>query len=163
MLKINPLINKNQYTNCQVIDKNYDVDHIKSFKKLKKKLTEVFSKPEIDLIVIDGISDLRRMAADLWSVENADNGKPKAIYGARAWGEVNTKVKKILYRLFNYARVKRKKVIITSWLAADYDAEGNNLGTKSLDVKEFITSRVDETIMVRRKGTKFAIKRENQP
>ena len=159
ILKYHPLITKEQYSNCLILDKNYDVDNVKSFKKIFATVTKLINNPKIELIVIDGISDLRKYAADKYCQENDKS----AVFGPGPWGEVNNEVKKVLYRLFNYARVMGKTVILTAWIVNDYDEKNMKTGKTSFDVKPFISSRVDETISVKRVGMKFFIKRNKSP
>jgi hypothetical protein len=159
ILKTHPLITKEQYSNCQELDKNYDVDNIKTFKKIFATVTKLINNPDIELIVIDGISDLRRYAADKYCVEN----KAEAVYGPGPWGVVNNEVKKVLYRLFNYARVKEKMVVCTAWITDEYDENNKKTGKTSFDVKEFISSRADETIALKRTGTRFFIRSGKSP
>ena len=64
ILKHHPLITSTQYSNCQILDKKYDVDNVKTFKKIFATVTKLIANPKIELIVIDGISDLRKYAAD---------------------------------------------------------------------------------------------------
>lgn len=154
-----PLITKKQYSNCLVLDKNFDVDPLKSFAKITKIITKLINTPSVELIVIDGISDLRRYAADKYLAET----KAEAVYGANAWGIVNNSVKKILYRLFNFARAKKKTVICTSWLTPEFDKMDKRTGKMLFDVKPFISSRVDETIALKRSGVNFYIRRGKSP
>lgn len=159
ILKHHPLITSKQHTNCLVLAKDYSVDPLKSFAKISKVITKLINTPSVELIVLDGISDLRRYAADKYIAES----KAEAVYGANAWGIVNNDVKRVLYRLFNFARAKKKTVICTAWLVDEFDATDKRTGKQIFDVKPFISSRVDETIALKRSGVKFFIRRGKSP
>lgn len=163
LLEYTDKIKKEQIMECLVYNKDGDEDYIKTFKLLKENITKAIK--ENDLIVVDGVSDIRRMAVDVWKQENPKRKNPVT---SGDWAIINNKVKKIIYRLLNLAKIHGKQTIITGWLVDEFKSvagktEKERTGKKIMDLKEFITSRVDEIIRVACKKTEFYIRRGKSP
>lgn len=155
------LLSDNQYTNCLILDKKFKTDRIKTFENVRTEIQKLFRRKDIKLIVIDGISDIRRMAKDKWLAEHPKRKSPtKFEYSA-----INQDVRDLLYPLINYARMMRSvQIVFTSWLIPEFDEKKDQYTGKMIpDVKPFITSRIDEILAVQRKGLRFFIKRNKSP
>jgi len=150
-------IQTNRYYNCVILDKNFDVDRVASFELIEKFLFSSIRKVKPKLIVIDSISDLRRSAMEKYE---ADSGK--TAFGFQAWGEINNMVKKILYPIFNYAKVSNSRVIVTCHFTRLYN-DGKPTGKKAVDVKDYIIDRVDQVLMLERRKTSYYIQRGKAP
>lgn len=158
IFKHNPELADTPYTNCVKITKDFDVDDVATFEEVSKQLQDAYERG-VEMIVLDGISDLRRMAVDKWCQEN----ERKHPTNQGDWGQVNNLVKKVLFRLFNYARLRDIDIVMTAWLVPQYTPDGNPTGKKEPDVKEFIVAKVDEIILLTRSNTVFSIKRGKSP
>lgn len=152
-------IRPEQIINCVKYTKDLDQDYVASFEFLQAEISKHIMNPKIKLIVIDGISDLRNMAAEKWKKDN----KKDTIFPTTKWGDINNKVKEIVFRVINFAKVYQRQCIFTAWFTEQYDKDGNKLDKKAIDVKEFIVARLDEVMFLRREGLDFFIKRHKSP
>jgi len=145
------------YTNALIYTKDNDIDHIKTWDNVDKLLSRAI-KTGVKLIVIDGIQDLRRMATDKYEIESG-----KTAYGQQAWSKINSMVKQLLYRAFNFARINNIQVLITTHYAPEFTDQGERTGKVYVDAKDYIVDRVDEVLGFKRDGMTFTIRRGKSP
>ena len=146
------------WENCKKYTADYSSDPIATFDCVKEKVDQLISENEHSLYVIDGVSDLRRMAQEKWEAVNN-----KQAYGMAAWGEINEWVKKILFRMFNFCRIEERVLVITAWIVPEYNKQGERTGKQTIDLKEFITAQTDAIIAVKREGARYFIRRAKAP
>ena len=147
----------NSYCNCLVYDKDYNVDRSKSYERLQTMVNNAI-KCGIRLIVVDGIEDVRRMAMEKYEEDTKKNA-----YGFQAWGIINDMVKRLLFRIFNYARLNDTKVVLTTHFQRVYTPNGEPTAEVEINAKDYITDRVDEILAFKRTGTDFYYKRGKSP
>lgn len=150
-----PLVN--QYALCKVIDDNWDTDKVKTLERTTGYLEAVVHNPNIKLIVIDGIWDLRIMCMEAY-----EQSEGKAAFGFQAWGKINNMVKKRLYKVFNYCRSKNIQLIMTTFLDDVYQ-DGNLTEKKVVGTKKYILREVDEVIALSRNGIDYFQQRGKSP
>lgn len=159
-LRYNKLIPVENCIQCLQYDSNYDIDAAKTFDYIKEQVRKYLQGSEYPLVVLDGVSDLRRMAVEKWLQLNPNRKRPQ---NAGDWSEINDMVKEVVFRLFNYARVTKRYVVLTAWTVDEYDEKGVKTGKKTLDCKEFILARADEIILTKRVGTQYYARRAKSP
>lgn len=145
------------YTNCLVYTKDFDVDPVKTFDCVDSFVKRAISSG-VKLLVIDGVQDLRRMATEKYEAESG-----KTAYGMQAFGKINSMVKTLLYRAFNFARLNNIQVLITTHYAPEYNETGDRTGKVYVDAKDYIVDRVDEILGFKRSESEFTIRRGKSP
>lgn len=140
----------------------YGADLMDNYVGTWRKYTELVngiiqSKP--DLIVVDGITDLRRMATEFWVASKSGRSAAATIGD---WGEVNQITKKSVFPIINYCRIGGKKALFTALLSEVYEGR-EATGKKELNVKDYIVARSDEIWRFTREGVKFLATRGKSP
>lgn len=141
---------------CKVVDDDGLIDGIKTNQKLDDEVRK-FAKNPRKLLVVDGVSDIRRNAVEEWVQGKLKLNKKRiqpATWGD--WGEVNELTKDHVFRIINYAQLNDFRVIFTAWIVTKGDKE-------EVDCKEFLIAQMSETLFLKREITKFFVCRGKSP
>ena len=157
-LKFHPLVDPAQVVDVTQFTEDYADDPIRTFEVLVESIRKEITSKKYELIVIDGISDIRRMAADKWCVDH-NRERPKT---AGDWNQINMDTKDVIFRVFNYARVLKKYVVVTSLITDEY-RKGEATGRKIPDCKEYIMARADEVFYTKSEDLRFYVRRKKSP
>jgi hypothetical protein len=145
-------ITKGTFISCRVINDDYQVDHPRTFSVLQNVVKKLVLNVEPELIVIDGVSDLRRMATDKYTAETN-----KKAFTEMQWGQINDMVKEIIFPLINYCSINDKYLILTTLWEDEY--EGRVVVGKKIAAKEYITSNINQIVYLEKRGVTFYIER----
>ena len=134
---------------------NIDID--KTIDEIYKNIGHILDNYEqYETVVVDGVSDLRRMVAEHWIKHDP---KHRKVIGDNpsAWSEINDIVKeRMLFPLINTARILDKTLILTSKMTdtrtiltgEDGASHSYKTGTKEPDVSEWIGYKMDVKILL---------------
>lgn len=122
---------------------NGAVDYLKTYNELTEFVCSV-KKKEPELVIIDGISDIRTICHEAWCTMN----NRKHAVSPFDWGQVNQLQRQILLNLINLARKNKFQLYMSVLLVESYDdsksPESQYLNGLQLDLKRQIKANVDE-------------------
>jgi hypothetical protein len=162
LAEFHPWINDLAFSNCLRYTPAKDDDPIATWNAMNAEVTRCI-REKTPLVVLDGISDLRRMAKEKWIADHGGK-EPGPIPGAgsKNWATINDMVRRVLFRLFNAARINKTRVTCTVLWADEYK-KNEATGRRIPDVKPWVIVRTSEVILVRRQVTEFEIRRTKSP
>lgn len=106
----------------------YEEDGIKTLTVLENEIRKIIRDNKYNIVVLDGISDIRRFAMKEWivmdNIMRVNQGKaPRSgISGENksAWAAINQRVVGILEPLINWSNIKRTNVFFTAQMKDAY-------------------------------------------
>lgn len=140
------------YDNLTALDGKLLSDAEAILKRVESWRDEIIKDKGVNLklIVIDGISDLRKLARDEW---NSTPGNKKASgKNKHAWEMINNRVRGIINPLVNYGLYYSVHVFMTAEMKDNYE---NDIKTgREPDIKEWMEHDIDCLIEMKKdKGT----------
>ena len=115
---------------AQIIQYNdmYEEDGIATLTRLESEIRKIIRDNQYDLVILDGISDIRKFAQKEWifrdNLIRAKDGKgPRSgISGENkgAWAAINQRVMGILEPLINWSNIKKTTVMFTAQMKDSY-------------------------------------------
>jgi hypothetical protein len=116
------------YVNIIQYNEMYEEDGPATLKVLEGKIREIIRDNKFSVVVLDGISDIRRFAKKEWIDEDnririSKGEKPRAgISGENksAWAAINQRVMGILEPLINWSNIKHTNVFFTAQMKDTY-------------------------------------------
>lgn len=122
---------------------NGAIDYLGTYNELTGFVGSV-KKKEPELVIIDGISDIRTICHEAWCIMN----NRKHAVSPFDWGQVNQLQRQILLNLINLARKNGFQLYMSVLLVESYDdsksPESQYLNGLQLDIKRQIKANVDE-------------------
>jgi hypothetical protein len=129
-VKDKKLLEINKIRTVQIIqyDKDFQEEPIETINMLEKTIREIIHENKYTIIVLDGISDIRRFAQKEWIFKDnmlrAKEGKPprSMISGENkgAWAAINQRVISILEPLINWSNIMGTHVFFTAQMKDAY-------------------------------------------
>jgi len=109
-------------------DKDFQEDAIETIQMLEKTLRDIIHKDVYKIVILDGISDIRKFAQKEWifkdNMMRAKEGKPPRtmISGENkgAWAAINQRVIGILEPLINWSNIRGTHVFFTAQMKDSY-------------------------------------------
>lgn len=131
---------------------NGDLDPIKTYENLQKEVlkigTDIQKGKKVDLVIFDGISDVKEMAKDYYEAKNGPIGFKE--WGK--WGIVNGYVRSVYMNLVNLAREYKFQLYCTAMLTEAHEGskapEAKFLNGLQIDLKRDIRKYTDELAII---------------
>lgn len=109
-------------------DSDFQEDPIETISKLEKTIREIIHESKYKIVVLDGISDIRKFAQKEWIFKDnllrSKEGKParSMISGENkgAWAAINQRVMSILEPLINWSNIRGTHVFFTAQMKDSY-------------------------------------------
>lgn len=106
----------------------YEEDGVKTLARLEEEIRKVIKEDKYQLVILDGISDIRKFAQKEWiekdNLIRIANGKAprNGISGENksAWAAINQRVMGILEPLINWSNIKKTNVFFTAQMKDSY-------------------------------------------
>jgi len=106
----------------------YEEDGVKTLEVLEREIRNIIKDNKYGIVVLDGISDIRRFAMKEWIeqdnlIQISKNKQPrKGISGENkaAWAAINQRVMGILEPLINWSNIKHTNVFFTAQMKDSY-------------------------------------------
>lgn len=129
-VKDKKLLEMNKVNSVQIIqyDKDFQEEPIETINMLEKTIRQIIHENKYKIVVLDGISDIRRFAQKEWIFKDnmfrAKEGKPprSMISGENkgAWAAINQRVISILEPLINWSNIMGTHVFFTAQMKDAY-------------------------------------------
>lgn len=129
-------------TPTHISEMSFETSLSQTYTNLKNAVTRIVrSDPEEGpkLVIVDGVSDARRIAHAAWCKEN---NRQHAV-SPGDWGQVNDYEQRVLEILINWARLRRTQVIFTTLLKPTYENDQRTSETEP-DARGWFLALVDE-------------------
>lgn len=106
----------------------YEEDGVKTLQVLESEIRKIIKENKYTLVVIDGISDIRKFAQKEWihldNMARISNGKaPRVMISGDnkgAWAAINARVVAILEPLINWSNIHKTTVLFTAQMKDAY-------------------------------------------
>lgn len=147
------------YDNLTAITDEYKNNPNEILKSCEKWRDKVIKDKTLKLIVIDGISDLRRFARDEWDA-NPNNRKATG-KNIHAWEMINNRVRGIINPIINYGLFMGVHVFLTTQMKDIY--ENDIKRGKEPDIKEWLQYDCECLIQLHKTGDKYTCSCDKAP
>jgi|WetSurMetagenome_2_1015567.scaffolds.fasta_scaffold02467_16 hypothetical protein len=129
-VKDKKLLDMSGINSVQIIqyDKDFQEEPIETINMLEKTIRQIIHESKYKIVVLDGISDIRRFAQKEWIFKDnllrSKEGKPpRAMISGEnkgAWAAINMRVMGILEPLINWSNIKGTHVFFTAQMKDAY-------------------------------------------
>jgi hypothetical protein len=129
-VKDKKLLDMSGINSVQIIqyDKDFQEDAIETILVLEKTIREIIHENKYKIVVLDGISDIRRFAQKEWifkdnMIRSKEGKPPRAMISGEnkgAWAAINQRVMGILEPLINWSNIKGTHVFFTAQMKDSY-------------------------------------------